>query len=286
MIRRACLAFVALAFLWAGLWATPGHAEREPADRLGSAPVKSLPSPADRDRWLAALVAAYPRFLAGRSGDLLVWRDGTRMRTSDGRASKAPAELVEAPDIDDMFVWPYPLAAQGLGAPPTADPGRIRVERFFTRMYGDCRSGKVERSLVTVRWVGGRTILATRVNGVAAALERTARDLEALGPKYGAYLWPIGGTYSCRAIAGTARTSMHSYGAAIDLNTAYSVYWRWEDARLGGTAPYTNRLPLEIVAAFEKHGFIWGGRWAHFDTMHFEYRPELIAVAKANAARP
>jgi len=22
--------------------------------------------------------------------------------------------------------------------------------------------------------------------------------------------------------------------------------------------------------------FIWGGRWYHFDTMHFEYRPELL----------
>ncbi|WP_265937085.1 M15 family metallopeptidase [Aliarcobacter butzleri] len=27
---------------------------------------------------------------------------------------------------------------------------------------------------------------------------------------------------------------------------------------------------------FEKYGFIWGGRWYHFDTMHFEYRPELL----------
>src|SRR5690242_16362928 len=27
---------------------------------------------------------------------------------------------------------------------------------------------------------------------------------------------------------------------------------------------------------FEQHGFIWGGRWAHYDTMHFEYRPELL----------
>jgi hypothetical protein len=27
---------------------------------------------------------------------------------------------------------------------------------------------------------------------------------------------------------------------------------------------------------FEKHGFIWGGKWYHYDTMHFEYRPELL----------
>ncbi len=30
------------------------------------------------------------------------------------------------------------------------------------------------------------------------------------------------------------------------------------------------------IDIFERHGFIWGGRWYHFDTMRFEYRPELL----------
>ncbi|MEJ2663631.1 MAG: M15 family metallopeptidase, partial [Spirochaetia bacterium] len=29
---------------------------------------------------------------------------------------------------------------------------------------------------------------------------------------------------------------------------------------------------------FEKYGFIWGGKWYHYDTMHFEYRPELLVI--------
>jgi D-alanyl-D-alanine carboxypeptidase len=33
---------------------------------------------------------------------------------------------------------------------------------------------------------------------------------------------------------------------------------------------------------FEQHGFIWGGKWYHYDTMHFEYRPEIIATAKTS----
>ena len=32
----------------------------------------------------------------------------------------------------------------------------------------------------------------------------------------------------------------------------------------------------KIVEIFERHGFIWGGKWYHYDTMHFEYRPELL----------
>jgi hypothetical protein len=26
--------------------------------------------------------------------------------------------------------------------------------------------------------------------------------------------------------------------------------------------------------------FIWGGKWYHHDTMHFEYRPEIVRAAK------
>ena len=37
-----------------------------------------------------------------------------------------------------------------------------------------------------------------------------------------------------------------------------------------------NKIPFEIVEIFERHGFIWGGKWYHYDTMHFEYRPELL----------
>jgi hypothetical protein len=66
---------------------------------------------------------------------------------------------------------------------------------------------------------------------------------------------------------------MHAYGAAIDLNLGYANYWMWEKDR---AARYVNRMPPSIVEIFERHGFIWGGKWHHFDTMHFEYRPELL----------
>ena len=80
-----------------------------------------------------------------------------------------------------------------------------------------------------------------------------------------------GGTFNERNIAGTDRPSAHSYGIAIDLNDALSSYWRWEKS-----GAWKNRIPQAIVDAFEAEGFIWGGRWYHFDTMHFEYRPELL----------
>lgn len=85
-------------------------------------------------------------------------------------------------------------------------------------------------------------------------------------------------TFYWRKVRGANRQSAHSYGIAIDINTSNSDYWLWkypgkhETDKIG----YQNRIPLEVVRVFEKYGFVWGGRWYHFDTMHFEYRPEII----------
>jgi hypothetical protein len=87
------------------------------------------------------------------------------------------------------------------------------------------------------------------------------------------------GTFSYRTIAGTNRLSPHSFGIAIDIDITYADYWRWDiDEGDGdnGELRYRNRIPMEIVEIFEKNGFIWGGKWYHYDTMHFEYRPELL----------
>jgi len=65
---------------------------------------------------------------------------------------------------------------------------------------------------------------------------------------------------------------MHSWAIAIDLDVGLSNYWRNSPSPL----KWTNRYPQSLVEAFEAEGFIWGGRWYYFDTMHFEYRPELI----------
>ena len=71
--------------------------------------------------------------------------------------------------------------------------------------------------------------------------------------------------------------SMHAYAAAIDINVRFADYWRWSGGkRETDKVTYKNQIPMEIVAVFEKHGFIWGGKWYHYDTMHFEYRPELL----------
>jgi hypothetical protein len=33
-----------------------------------------------------------------------------------------------------------------------------------------------------------------------------------------------------------------------------------------------------VVRYFEDEGFVWGGKWLMFDTIHFEYRPEILVL--------
>ena len=175
--------------------------------------------------------------------------------------------------VADMFRQPYPVGAPL--APPAKDfdPGRYRNKALFDRLYGDCRSGGVK--LVSVTWLPhswGHTVqFAPRA---AEALREVSAEIDALPPEIKRAAYPISGTYACRGVADKGQPSMHAYGAAIDLNLAYSQYWLWDQQR--GRFRWDNRMPQAIVAAFERHGFIWGGRWYHYDTMHFEYRPELL----------
>jgi hypothetical protein len=243
----------------------------------------TTPACAADARALHALIAAYPEFLDRIDGNELVWRDGTRMAIEDGIADKTFEQLLNAPDIGDQFAFPYPLAMPKESIPVNADPGRVRYEPLFVKMYGDCKKGAVRGKLKSITWLPkkyGRTIRVTAINGVADKLAAVSRELDALPARFNKFLFPPAGVYSCRVIAGTGRKSVHSFAAAIDLNVKQANYWRWTKPDASGRYRYGNRMPREIVEIFERHGFIWGGKWYHYDTMHFEYRPELIALAR------
>lgn len=92
------------------------------------------------------------------------------------------------------------------------------------------------------------------------------------------------GAYHWREIHGVSRKSFHSYGIAVDLLPrrldGKAIYWSWEKDRRGDDwmmVPLERRWspPESVIRIFEDEGFIWGGYWAIFDNMHFEYHPEL-----------
>ncbi|MDX2156832.1 MAG: M15 family metallopeptidase [Hyphomicrobiaceae bacterium] len=239
------------------------------------------------DARLAGLVAAYPEFLEAVAGNSLVWHDGTRMTIDDGQGPRSPEQVLDGVDIKDMFHWHYPAGAP-IAAPGAAeDPGRPRHAPLFEKMYGDCRKGETQKSLVEVVWLPrkfGQRLQATAANGVAGRLRAVSAELDELPASFDRFLYPAAGTFNCRTIAGTGRPSPHGYGIAIDIAVGSAHYWRWGRPGKSGQRLWRNAVPAEIVAIFERHGFIWGGRWHHYDTMHFEYRPELIGPQQPRSA--
>ena len=237
----------------------------------------------------ARLTAGYPGIVKGLEGNDLVFADGARLPLDDGKGVKPAAEWLESPDIKDMFRHAYPWGAASMTPARDFDPGRARNEAFLTKVYGDCRKKQVEKNLINVVWLAkkwGAKLQFSRINGAAEHLKEVSVELDTLAERFNVDLFPTAGSYNCRVVAGTKALSAHSFGIAIDIALKHSAYWRWDGAKPDGTVKYTNQIALEIVNIFEKHGFIWGGRWYHYDTMHFEYRPELLVPEAAAETVP
>jgi len=227
---------------------------------------------------LDRLVLAYPDAIEGHDGKLLFLKNGTQFLISDNKTDKTFDELLAQPDIDDMFFALYPAGTEPVQPSRNYDPGRVRFEPLFVAMYGDCTKHEVIKRLHTIKWLpkhAGGSVAITRINGVDKALEAVSRELDELPNDLIKYLKPTAGTYDCRPVAGTNNKSMHAYAASLDINAKYSNYWRWSSGSKA-EPKWHNQIPIEIVRIFERHGFIWGGYWYHYDTMHFEYRPELL----------
>ena len=235
----------------------------------------------DNKRLMEILAKAYPDFINGIDGTELILRDGERMAFDDGVRGKEYETLLNSPSIRDMFYAQYPLGSHTTPPAKNIDPGRVRNELFFDKMYGDCTKGGVKPNLTSITWLPkkwGKPVSVTRVNGVDRQLGKVSQDLDALPARFDKYL-SSSGTFNCRMIAGTKRKSNHGSASAIDINAKYGSYWRWDKPDSKGLYRWTNKIPMEIVEIFEAHGFIWGGKWYHYDTLHFEYRPELILAS-------
>ncbi|MCP4599172.1 MAG: M15 family metallopeptidase [Proteobacteria bacterium] len=240
-------------------------------DQKGSdSQAKSLP------KGLKRLVKAYPDSLSRASTkDRLVWRDGTTMAYDDG-TKKSFKQMLEYPDLEDQMSLEYPKNWSP-SPPVNFDPGRIRYEPFFKKMYGNS-SREVRAKLKPVIWlpgVSGKKILMTSTNRVDEKMRSVSKEILRLPHKVVRKVSQVSGTFVWRTIEGCKRLSTHSFGIAIDIGGQYADYWRWTKPGPNGIYRYKNQIPLEVVKIFERHGFIWGGKWYHFDTMHFEYRPEL-----------
>ena len=197
------------------------------------------------------------------SGVVLAW--------DDGRAKSYEQTLAE-PDLEDTLLMPYVAGPITPVLTENMDPGRIRSDALFKATFGASAS-QVETHVVDVEFVGQSVKFHERASAALARVSARLDMLIAADPSLAKYVTgALGATYEWRVILNTNRMSVHSFGAAIDIRVEYSRYWGWD----GKDFEWANEIPQAVVDAFEAEKFVWGGRWYHYDTMHFEYRPELL----------
>ncbi|MEW9122106.1 MAG: M15 family metallopeptidase [Thermotaleaceae bacterium] len=232
---------------------------------------------------LLCLMMAYPGYITGieigdNKGVYIVMKSGKKILYDD-RQEKSYQEKLANPDLQDMMEVIYPLEQITRLMPENYDPGRIRVYPLLYEIYGSSKT-EIEQNLRNVK-SGYRYYPFNHQNGAAAALELLMEELVPLSekrPDIYPFVFPMNGTFNYRQIAGTGQLSPHSFGIAIDLARDNKDYWKWVSREEGQKR--LDSYPLEVVEIFEKHNFIWGGKWAHFDILHFEYRPEIILKAR------
>ncbi len=256
---------------------------------------------------LAALAEAYPgRFSPAHrvgadwgtelDGQTYLWAEGRLLPAAQGSPGKAgPSAWAPQP------FYPYPLDLPPFRLPSPEERTRIeallaqrdskppaREASFLDRLWGASTEAQAWARQKRVRFLGKELLLHRDLLEELALVEADIVALAGRDPQVAAWADNLGevSSYYWRDIAGTQSRSYHSYGAAIDLvpRKTGGRAWYWLDARGSGldwlALPYGARsmVPAAVVKAFESRGFIWGGKWLFWDTVHFEYRPEILVL--------
>lgn len=228
---------------------------------------------------LLCMFMAYPDYISSienccDENVYLVLKSGKKILYDDGKM-KNPAQKLANPDIQDMLEQIYPLSNSNIVLEDNFDPGRCRIYELLKDVYGTSKTSVGSNLSKVFNYQFNKN------NGAANALTSVFNDLVPLAKKNGSIgrcLFPASGTFNYRQISGTGQLSPHAFGIAIDLAVNKNDYWKWASKKAG--IDRINSYPKEIVESFERNCFIWGGKWSHFDTMHFEYRPEIILKAR------
>jgi hypothetical protein len=232
---------------------------------------------------LYLLFTAYPINCTGieiteNSDVYVIMKNGARI-IYDDRKKKSFKEKLADPDLQDMLEQKYIPGAVNGNPAENYDPGRIRVISFFQAIYGETENDVIRNS-INIGFINHKVVFNS-IEGASDALQKVQRNLSVFlreHPELFKYVNPIGGTLKWRVIEGTQRLSPHSFAIAIDLDPNQCAYWRWRTE--GNNKNIRNEFPQSIISIFEEQGFIWGGKWFHYDLMHFEYRPELLLYNK------
>jgi len=249
---------------------------------------------------MKALAAAYPRRVIKaefRNGDWAVLLRDTWFYYAEGRI--LPENLRnKVSDYSPVAFYNYRR-----DLPPWTEPTPEQARRF-SEMSAERASGRLQRShyffdalyrahdrdeaydrVKTILFLKHQALVHYSILEDLSLVEERILAAAKTDPRVRAWINNIDAifTWSWRNIESTQSRSFHAYGAAVDVLPralgSKQIYWLWAGSRWWNIS-YEGRHhpPDPVIQAFESYGFIWGGKWLFFDTIHFEYRPEVFIL--------
>jgi hypothetical protein len=192
-----------------------------------------------------------------------------------------PPQTEAAPEEVEMYIsWTNPTGSNMLS----------RSGFFLGVLWKASTIKETEKQIVDITFLGKDTSVHKGIQPKLAIIEEQIQEAAKTDDTVKTWIENLGssGGYYYRVIANTKSRSYHSYGLAIDLLPekleGKQTYWLWasEERDDWWNVPYSERYhpPEKVIKIFESYGFVWGGKWVMFDTMHFEYRPEVFIMNK------
>jgi hypothetical protein len=260
--------------------------------------------PDKAEQVMKALAAAYPDRITRaefRNGDWAVLLRDTWYYYAAGRL--LPEDLrAGAADYDPQPFYNYLSELPPWKEPSPEESARFRdmannrnrnppkrSQHFYDALWRAHNRDESYQRVKSLRFLGNTVMVHYAILEELALVEERILAEAKTDPQLRSWINNINTLdgWNWRSIANTQSRSFHAYGAAIDILPktlgGRETYWLWAARRKPDwwNISYNQRFhpPAAVIRAFEAYGFIWGGKWLFFDTMHFEYRPELFILS-------
>ena len=299
--------FIVLALiLTAGIFSACGaDAPREkeqdsPSESIDAVLPPEEYEPSRAEQVTKALAAAYPRRILKaeyRNSDWAVLLRDTWFYYAEGRL--LPEALVDrASEYSPVIFYNYPAELPPWTTPTpeqiaqyrewanARNPNRPqRSHYFFDALYRAHNYDESNERVKSFRFLGNPVTVHYSILEPLSLVEARILAASRTDTQVRAWIDSLGTVtgWGWRTMEGTQIRSFHSYGVAIDLLPrslgGRATFWQWAEPEWWNI-PYERRYhpPETVIKAFETYGFAWGGKWPLFDTMHFEYRPEVFIL--------
>lgn len=181
-------------------------------------------------------------------------------------------------DIKNILAFSNPNARSSIKGTPMF---------FYNIIYDTATRNSTEQHITRIQFLGKRSNVHESIKPLLLEIENRIKVVARTDKEVMQFINTLqsADSYSWRNIGDSGNRSFHSMGLAIDILprnwNRKNIYWAWRRDIDGDNWPLLSldrrwMPPQKVIDIFEEKGFIWGGKWAIWDNMHFEYRPEIL----------